>query len=67
MRQRNIATDFNINNTTEGHNNQDPSLTHILPNNQYIKIYHQNIGSFKKQNKTNELVTCMLTYVISCV
>jgi hypothetical protein len=51
MRQRNIARNFNINNTTEGHNNQDLSLTYILPHNQYIKIYHQNIRSFKKQNK----------------
>jgi len=45
MRQRNIANNFNINNTSEGHNNQDLSLTHILPHNRYIKIYHQNSRS----------------------
>jgi len=54
MRQRNIARNFNINNTTEGHNNQDLSLTHILPHNQSIKIYHQNIRSLR--NKMNELL-----------
>jgi hypothetical protein len=54
MRQRNTARNFNINNTTEGRNSQDLSLTHILPHNQYIKIYHQNMRSLR--NKTNELL-----------
>jgi hypothetical protein len=49
MRQRNTSRNFNINNTTEGHNNQDLSLTHILLHNQAIKIYHQNIRSLKSK------------------
>jgi hypothetical protein len=28
MRQRNVATKYNINNTIEGHNNHDLRLTH---------------------------------------
>jgi hypothetical protein len=58
MRQRsemgNIARNFNINNTTEGHNNQDLSLTRILPHNQLMKFHYQNIRSLG--NKTNELL-----------
>jgi len=54
MGQRYIARNFNINNTREGHNNQDLSLTQILQHNQYIKIYHQNSRSWR--NKTNELL-----------
>ena len=54
MKQRNIARNFNINITTEEHNNQDLSFTHILPHNQSIKIYHQIISSLR--NKMNELL-----------
>jgi hypothetical protein len=53
MRHRNIARNFNINNTNEEHN-QDLSLTHILTHNQSIKIYHQNIRRLR--NKMNELL-----------
>jgi hypothetical protein len=38
MGQRNIARKHNIKNTTEGYNNHDLSLTHILPHKQSIKI-----------------------------
>jgi hypothetical protein len=48
MRQRNRAMKYIINNTAEGHNNHDLSLTHILPHKQPIKIYHQNIRSLRK-------------------
>jgi len=34
MGQRDIARKHNINNTTEGCNNRDLSLTHILPHDQ---------------------------------
>ena len=52
--ETNIARNFNINNITEGHNNQDLSLTHILSHNQSIKIYHQNMRILR--NKMNELL-----------
>ena len=54
MGQRDVARKHNINITTEGYNNHDLSLTHILPHKQSIKIYHQNIRSLK--NKMNELL-----------
>jgi hypothetical protein len=54
MRQRNMARNFNINNTTEGHNNQDLSLTQALPHNHSIEIYHKNTRSLR--NKINELL-----------
>lgn len=41
MRQRsemgNVARNFNVHNTTEGHSNR-LSLTHVLPHNQSIKV-----------------------------
>jgi len=43
-----------VNNTTEGQNNNDLSLTHILPHKQSIEIYHQNIRSLR--NKINEVL-----------
>jgi hypothetical protein len=58
MGQRNIARKHNIKNTTDGYNNHDLSLTHILPHKQSIKIY-QNIRSLK--NKMNELL-CHLNH-----
>ena len=54
-----------VNNTTEGQNNNDLSLTHILPHKQSIEIYHQNIRSLR--NKMNEIITCIITHLISCV
>ena len=51
MWQRNIARKHNIKNTTEGYNNHDLSLTHILPHKQSIKIYHQNIRSLRNKMK----------------
>jgi hypothetical protein len=66
MGQRDIARKHNINNTTEGYNNRDLSLAHILPLTQSIKIYHQNIRSLR--NKINELCfTCIMTHLMSCV
>jgi hypothetical protein len=59
MRQRNTARKYNINNTTEGQNNNDLSLTHILPHKQSIEIYHQNIRSLR--NKMNGLL-CHLNH-----
>jgi hypothetical protein len=50
----NIARNFDINNTTEGHNNHDLSLTNILPHNQFINFHHQSIRSLG--NKANELL-----------
>jgi len=35
MRQRNIAKKHNVNNTTEGYNSHDLTLTHILPHKHY--------------------------------
>ena len=57
--QRDIARKHNIKNTTQGYNNHDLSLTHILPHKQSIKIYHHNIRSLR--NKTNELL-CHLNH-----
>jgi len=54
MGQRDIARKHNINNTAEGYNNRDLSLTHLLPHTQSINIYHQNIRSLR--NKMNELL-----------
>ena len=54
MRQRNIARNFNISNTTEGRNYHDLSVTHLLPHKQSVKIYCQNIRSLR--NKMNELL-----------
>ena len=54
MGQQNITRKHNMKNTTEGYNNHDLSLTHILPHKQSIKIYHQNIRSLR--NKMNELL-----------
>jgi hypothetical protein len=59
MGQRNIAITHNVKNTTEGYNNHDLSLTHVLPHKQSIKIYHQNIRSLR--NKMNELL-CHLNH-----
>ena len=54
MGQRNTARKHNSKNTSEGYNNHDLSLTHILPHKQSIKTYHQNIRNLR--NKVNELV-----------
>jgi hypothetical protein len=62
----NIARNFNIDNTTEGHNNHDLSLMHILPHNRFIKIYHQNITSLGY--KINELLYHLHNdHFLSCV
>ena len=59
MGQRNIARKHNIKNTSEGYDNHNLSLTHILPHKQSVKIYHQNIRSLR--NKMNELL-CHLNH-----
>jgi hypothetical protein len=59
MGQRNKARKHNIKNTTEGYNNHDLSLTHILPHKQSVRIYRQNIRILR--NKTNELL-CHLNH-----